>query len=130
MVDSATNPNPKRVFIMSGINDIGSYNKAQFAQHYTDLVETVKAKYPNARIYIQSILPVLGQATQNNPSLNNGRINEFNSVILQVSKNENVGFLNTTELVSSNENLYANDGIHYKPLFYSTWLNFLTNNSK
>lgn len=130
MVNSATKQNPERVFIMSGINDIGSYNKAQFAQHYTDLIDTIKAKYPHAKIYIQSILPVLGQATQNNPSLNNNKISEFNSVISQISKTEKVGFLNTSALVSSNPNLYASDGIHYKPSFYSTWLNFIQNNAK
>ena len=130
MVESAAEQNPKRVFIMSGINDVGSYNKAQFTQHYTDLINTVKEKCPNAKIYVQSILPVLAQATQKNPSLNNDRINEFNSAISQISKDENVVYLNTSVLVNRNENIYASDGIHYKPAFYPTWMNFLQTNAK
>lgn len=126
LVDSAAKQNPKKVFIMVGINDIGSYTANQFANYYSNLINTVKAKCPNAEIFVQSILPVLSQATQKNPSLNNTRISEFNSIILQISKKENVGFINTSALIN-NENLYANDGIHYKPTFYSTWLNFLKN---
>jgi Lysophospholipase L1 and related esterases len=126
LVDLAAKQNPKRIFIMIGINDVGSYTTGQFANYYSSLINSVKTKCPNAKIYVQTILPVSGQATQKNPSLSNSRINEFNSAILQISKNENVGFINTSALV--NENFYARDGIHYKPTFYPNWLNFLKNN--
>ncbi|KLU67421.1 GDSL-like lipase/acylhydrolase [Desulfosporosinus acididurans] len=129
LVDSAAKQNPQRVFIMCGVNDVGKYTKAQFTQHYTDLINTVKAECPNAKIYVQSILPVQNQATQRNPSLNNVNIDEYNSAIFQIANNENVGFINPSSLVNFNQSYYANDGIHYKPSFYTSWLNFLQNNA-
>ncbi|MGC7871407.1 GDSL-type esterase/lipase family protein [Desulfosporosinus sp. SYSU MS00001] len=129
LVDSAAKQNPQRVFIMCGVNDVGNYTKAQFAQHYTDLINTVKAECPNAKIYVQSILPVQNQATQRNPALNNDNVDEYNSAIFQIANNENVGFINPSSLVNFNPSYYANDGIHYKPSFYTSWLNFLQNNA-
>ncbi|AFM39483.1 lysophospholipase L1-like esterase [Desulfosporosinus acidiphilus SJ4] len=129
MVDSAAKENPKRVFIMCGVNDVGKYTKAQFSKHYTDLINTVKAECPNAQIYVQAILPVQSKATQKNPALNNTAINEFNSAIFQIAQTEHVGFINPSALVNYNPSYYAADGIHYTPSFYTSWLNFLQKNA-
>lgn len=131
-VDKAVKLNPKRVFILCGVNDLGgSYNKVQFKKDYTNLIKTVKTKLPDSKIYVQSILPVLPKLESQKLYIKNTYINAYNEVIRSIAKEEAVTYLNTAAVVKEKgQSVYASDGLHYKSSFYPIWLNYLKNNVK
>ena len=49
--------NPKKIFIMAGTNDLVHIGLEEYEKRYENLLRTIKDALPNARIYIQSVLP-------------------------------------------------------------------------
>lgn len=128
MVDNLpSSKNPNRIFIMCGVNDVGSLSPQQFSENYSELIKKVKDKFPNSQIYIQAVLPVSHTSERDKVYLSNSKINEYNSELTKISKDENVGFINTASIVKGNEYYHEQDGIHFKSSFYPVWLNYLYN---
>ena len=122
--------NPKNIFIMFGMNDIlTGEDSNKFANNYAELIQDVKEKLPNTKIYIQSILPVDSKVKDKKPLLTNENIDKFNQVLEDVANNENVEYLNIRTILEKNENLLEPDGIHVKYKFYKLWLDYLIENN-
>lgn len=121
--------NPKNIYILYGVNDMDNTVPSKwFIDNYRTLIHKVKEKFPNTNIYVQSVLPVLPIVEQKRPTMTNSYINECNSGLIQVVREENVNFLNIKSILNeSNKNLYEDDGIHFKPNFYIKWLNYVAN---
>ena len=124
--DKAIALNPNNVFILFGVNDIDDRTPTSWIiGHYTTLVEKLKTKLPNSQIYVLSILPVL-ESQVKNPHINNAHIQECNAGLKNMASYEDVKYINLGLLLNeNNKNLYAGDGVHFKPDFYSLWLNYL-----
>lgn len=132
LVDEAIALKPKNVYILCGINDMdGTLNKARFTSHYRQLVRNVKGKLPGSKVYVQSILPISARAEENAPYIKNSQISEYNEIIKEIARSENVNYININSIVNdANENLHEPDGIHFKASFYPLWLNYLKNSIK
>lgn len=132
MVNSSAITNPKRIFILCGVNNVDKTpNREMFSNNYLQLIHTVKAKFPQSTIYVQSILPILPIAEQNTPYLNNSCIDAYNKIIMNIAESENLTYINLASILNaSNKNLYEGDGLHYKSGFYPLWLNYLKDNYK
>ncbi|PFX69197.1 hypothetical protein COL37_30495, partial [Bacillus toyonensis] len=52
-------------------------------------------------------------------------INDFNEGFKLLAKKEQVNFIDLSPIFKDNPDLYVNDGIHFKPEFYSIWLEYL-----
>lgn len=130
MAASVSMSNPEKIFILCGVNNVDvNANRNIFSDNYLQLIHTVKNKFPSSTVYVQSILPVSPVAEQNTPYLRNSCINEYNKIIMDIAKKENLAYIDLKPiLTSSNKNLYENDGLHYKADFYPLWLNYLKNN--
>lgn len=128
----AANIQPERIFIMCGINDINpNLTDETFSSNYIKLLHTVKSKFPGSEIYVQSILPVLPKLEKANPNINNSYIIKYNMLLKKITEAENVKYLDTASILNSkNEDLYAEDGMHFKKNFYSLWLNYIIANAK
>ncbi|MDP4160913.1 MAG: GDSL-type esterase/lipase family protein [Bacillota bacterium] len=118
--------NPNNVFVLFGVNDIDDRTSSSWiVEQYTTLVKKLKTRLPNSQIYVLSILPVL-ESQVKNPHINNAHIKECNAGLNTMASQEDVHFVNLGLLLNdNNKNLYAGDGIHFKPDFYSLWLNYL-----
>jgi hypothetical protein len=132
-IEKAKKLNPNRIYLLLGSNDLeyGGTTPDIFKQRYKKVLEKIKKTNPNAKIYVQSILPVLPKASKNNSLVNNTRIGQFNAEIAALAKEENLNYLNIASLIDdSTKNLYEPDGEHFKSRFYTLWLNYIEKNVK
>ncbi|WMJ80152.1 GDSL-type esterase/lipase family protein [Clostridium sp. MB40-C1] len=128
-IDKLVQSNPKKLFILLGSNDVESgMDSKQFAQNYKKLMETIKFKMPDCKVYIQSILPVTEKVKQKQPNFSDLRINEFNDVLKKIAKDKNLEFINLLPVLEGKSSLYEPDGIHFKTGFYDLWIDYLKNN--
>jgi len=111
--------NPQVLYVTLGMNDIRNdvLTKEQFISEYTELINTLQAILPNSKIIINSIFPVRRDVAIEIPTLS--RIPEFNEALRDLAYSRQLSFLDNTSLV--HEDLYEEDGIHFKASFYEGW---------
>lgn len=129
-VDEASKINPKNIFLLFGVNDMDETMTSQYySTLYANLIHQIKFNLPEANIYVQSILPVLPIVEEKRPYISNGRIEEFNSALKEMTAQESVNFINIEAVLNEdNRDLYEGDGIHFKSDFYPLWLNYVVEN--
>lgn len=125
--------NIKRVYIMLGVNELGWSYPQVFKSKYKELINEIKKVKPEAQIYVQSIIPVTKAKDKSDKYFNNTRIKQYNQLIKEVAKEENVKYLDVqTALVNSEGYLpeeTSPDGIHIGAKYCEKWLEYLKNNS-
>ncbi|MGN1403217.1 MAG: GDSL-type esterase/lipase family protein [Ruminococcus sp.] len=119
-----------KVYIMLGLNELGTGTAESWAQTYADVIAQVRQAQPDAIIYLQSILVV--SASQNNPSgaINNNAVNTRNAALEALADPQNnIYYLNVNEAVmDANGCLDASltsDGIHLLGNSLSLWEDYL-----
>lgn len=119
------------VYIMLGINDMGIKRKT-YLSVYSDLLDHVQEKQPNASIVIQSILAVTSAYTAEHPKINNDEIRERNAGLAEMADGQHIFYLDlNTFFVDDAGNLresQARDGLHLKSSAYKVWKDALLAN--
>lgn len=112
------------VYIMLGVNDMGSKRKS-YLTSYGTLLGHVQEKQPDADIVIQSILPVTSAYTAEHPKINNDEIRERNAALAELADSESIFYLDlNTFFVDEAGNLSASqarDGLHLTAKAYKVW---------
>ena len=84
---------------------------------------------PEARIYVQSILPVSAARSSEGDSINNSNIRRFNEKIQEMAENNNWTYLNVWEAIADEDGELpsdaASDGVHFGPEYMEIWLRYL-----
>lgn len=119
--------NPRNIYLLYGVNDMDDRMPIDwFTGQYRTLVRMTKARYPNARIYVQSVLPVEPAVEKRTPHTNNAFINQCNAALEKMAAEEKVNYVNINQLVTFElEGIYEGDGKHFKRPFYNMWFNFM-----
>lgn len=120
---------PQDIFLMFGANDLEINGNDQFfLDNYRNLIQTLKAKWPDAHVYIQSILPIAPHAEKKYNYLNNERIERINRELETLAaSDEKITYIKVRSvLVGVKKDLYEHDGIHLKKEFYTMWLDYLS----
>lgn len=118
--------NPKKVFILYGLNDLDMFpNISDFKKNYGLLVDSVKKNAPNADIYVQSVMPVQKKVQDKNKNYSDERITKFTEAVQEVAKEKDVHFINIKPVVKDKEYLFEPDGMHFTAKFYSFWLDYI-----
>ncbi|MDK2585312.1 GDSL-type esterase/lipase family protein [Romboutsia sedimentorum] len=122
-MNNLSNLNPSNVFTLYGMNDLLIYQEdiPSFIKDYTSLINSIKKALPKSKIFVNSVLPI---KESNKKSVYNN-VDKYNKSLKVMCKDLNITFIDTTNLLKDNESLYANDGMHLKPIFYPAWLNSL-----
>lgn len=118
--------NPKKVFLMAGINGLYSQPIQVFEEKYKALVKGIKKECPTATIYLQSILPVNNNVSKNHCS--NDKIVKANEIIKKIAKENSLTYLDIHKLYLKNGEMDKNvtkDGIHLKKEYYNKWAIYL-----
>ena len=118
---------PKKLFIMSGVNDISHDVSADSIARVTErLIVMVKQGSPRTKIYLQSLLPFNNDVRE--WKLLKGRdhvVVEANALLEQVAKRQGVTWINLYPLfVDDQGRLRAdltNDGLHLMGKGYLIW---------
>lgn len=127
-LDEIIESNPKKIFLMVGINDIGNgLGTKQISDNYLSIIKYIKNHSPNTSVYIQSVLPCnsnLMEDNNRNAKRTTENISELNSSLKSITESENVTYVDLYSLFlkdgEMNEN-YTSDGIHLSGKGYSVW---------
>lgn len=129
-IDKLVSLNPDKVFIMLGLNDILTERSVdRYIKNYTALIREINKRLPNAKIYVQSILPVDASVKNSKLAISNAEIDEFNEGLKKMAMQENIHYLDVASVVKNFDvNLREPDGIHYKAKFCDLWLQYIAEN--
>ena len=107
---------PEYALITLGSNSAGWMKVSYFISEYKELISQIKQVSPDTKIIIQSIPPVDARLDENN-SLNNKKVNDFNYYLLKMCNELNLPFLNSADAMKDvngacRNGLCQSDGIH------------------
>lgn len=118
-----------KIYIMLGINELGWNGTEIFRTQSTELIRRIQTDHPDAEIVIQSILPVSAEKDAEGRYVNNGRIDQYNQVWMDLAEEMDVGYLNVAEGVVGEDGLLPSDlcydGVHLNKAGCRQWLDYL-----
>ncbi len=122
-IETVEKLNPQIIFLSYGMNDIltTNGNTNLFVERYEKLLEELKKKVPNARVFINSIFPVQDKVVEEKPEYK--ALSKYNARLEKLCDKYQLTFIDNTSLVSEND--YEPDGIHLKASFYPYWLDHM-----
>ncbi|RWY53686.1 GDSL-type esterase/lipase family protein [Mucilaginibacter gilvus] len=130
-LDDITDREPKKLFILIGINDIGKdIPDSVIAYNYFKIVKQVHAKSPGTKIFVQSILPLNPlhagfpqhyDKTQHIPIVN--------AMLKANATAMNYTYIALTPLFTDKngrlKDEYTFEGLHLRPEAYVIWVDYL-----
>ena len=121
-----------KVYLMFGVNELGYGDDAAFTDAFSRTVDEIRARQPEAVIYIQSLVPIEPEkAHATNPAswLNNDNVARYNELLRQVCADKGVVYVDVASaLVDDTGNLPpegTTDGIHFTRSWYEKWYAYL-----
>ncbi len=119
----------KKVFVMIGINEMGTGTVDTFMQKYEEMVAHLQELQPEAMIFLHGIMKVKQEKSESDPIFNNPAIQERNDRIAQLADNRTIFYLDVNEVVTDeNGNLnadYTYDDVHLLGKWYCLWTDYL-----
>jgi lysophospholipase L1-like esterase len=135
-LDDVISREPRKLFIKIGINDISQNIPADIIiKNITAIIQKVKSKLPQTKIYIHSILPTNDNVKNEYPAAynKNNIVNSVNSQIQKLSAKYNVVYIDINKLLRDKygklDLKYAtSDGLHLNDFGYKIWIELLKKN--
>lgn len=119
-----------KIYIMLGINEVGN-NFDTTMSNYSELVNIIRQKAPNAIIYIEANLRVAEYAQTG--GITNERINTLNSMMQALADNQHIFYIDINPIFDDG---YGNlredvtpDGIHVQGKYTINWRDWLCLNT-
>jgi lysophospholipase L1-like esterase len=129
VVEGVSQKQYKRIFIMFGINELGWPYPETFVEDYVELIKQIQAVQPDAKIYVQSILPVSSKATQTDEVFTNSNIDAFNEYVKQAADETGTEYLDVNSYFKDASGSLpedaATDGIHFIKEYCLDWIDLL-----
>lgn len=117
-IDSVACVQPRTVFLMIGINDIGRGKDVQeIYANYKMIVRSLMNK--NIKIVLQSTLFTRGKDDELNR-----KVEDLNKKLIELSQEHNLEFVDLNSILAPNgflEEKYSRDGLHLNGQGYSKW---------
>ncbi len=118
-----------KIYIMLGLNEIGTGTAESFAEEYANVVNRIRELQPDAIIFIQGIMHVTEHKSSNDKYFTNDNINRRNEELAKLADNKTVFYMDMNEAVDDeNGNLIKElsfDDVHLKASSYERWYQFL-----
>lgn len=119
----------KKIYIMLGANGI-ALDKESFIKGYRTFVQSVREAFPDAAVYIQSMMPVTVNCQKTYPDVSNERIAEYNEEIRKMALSLGLPYLDLGQALEDENGvlpLEASplDGMHLTPEYYIRWFDYL-----
>jgi lysophospholipase L1-like esterase len=113
--------NPKYVFIMGGINDIGrGYDVDTIFKNYKLIIK---------KLQINNIIPIVQSTLFTTNKKYSIKVRRLNRLLIEYCKNNKIDFINLNSKLSKNGILiqdYTYDGVHLNANGYEIWKNEIT----
>lgn len=118
-----------KIYIMVGINELGSGTTETYMAEYTKVIDTLHALEPDALIFIQGVMRVTESKNQSDAIFNNSNINARNNAVATLADNIQIFYIDVNEVVCDEQgNLnsdYTYDQIHLLGVYNDLWKQFL-----
>lgn len=118
-----------KIYLMVGINELGRGTTEDFMSKYTEVVDTLHALAPDAKLIIQANMHVSGAKSSSDTIFTNENINARNNAIATLADNETFFYIDMNESVcDENGDLneeYTHDQIHLLGKYNELWKQFL-----
>lgn len=118
-----------KVIINLGINELGWTRIDKFTGYYGQLIDKVKEKQPDARIYVEAIIPIAKEKSDKDRVYNNAQVYWYNQNLIELAENKGAAFVNpAAALVDEDGYLLGEattDGIHMNSQYCKIWANYL-----
>lgn len=120
----------KHIYMMLGINELGSGTPQSFAQQYQKVLNRIQALQPDADIYVQSILHVTEKKDAKQTYINNAEVNRRNAELAKLDNRKNIFYLDLNEVFDDPAtNCLASerstDGVHLRVSQIAPWRDYL-----
>lgn len=113
-----------KIYIMLGINEVG-YKIETTVDKYSELIEFIREKQPDAVIIIQSNLHVTKSRSDSDKVVNNKSINVLNKALSELADGKAVFYLDANAMFDDeNGNLSSEkseDDVHPYAKYYTQW---------
>lgn len=118
-----------KIYILLGINELGTANTDYFVRHYSSAIEQVRRYDPNAVFFVESILPVTEEKSENDKVFTNANIRARNGGLQTLENGRNIFYLDLSPVLNDGAgNLradYSGDGVHIKAKYYRQLSDYL-----
>lgn len=132
ILDALARGSYDRIYIMLGVNELGWYRTEDFTQQYERVIDRVQADHPEARIAIESLLPVSAAQDKKRSYVNNERIRLFNGLLEELAEETGCVFLDPASAVADESGTlpaeWTADGVHLNSAGCRKWLEYLREN--
>lgn len=111
---------PKKIFLMAGINGLRQQQIAEFEYWYATLVDSIQDAVPEAELYIESILPVARYSDY----CDNAKIRDANAILQRLATERNIPYIDLYNAYAQDGVLpddMTYDGLHLTIEAYSVW---------
>lgn len=118
-----------KIYIMIGINEMGTGTVESFVAAYQEAVDHLLELQPDAILYIQGIIKVTTERSEQGDYINNEGIEERNEALSQLADNERIFYLDVNPEICDEtggmEASYTFDGVHLKAQYIDIWKTYL-----
>ena len=115
--------NPSKLYFSYGVNDMGLQIKKEggtYADLYEEKVKEALNICPNAKVFINSIIPPTAATLEENPSWS--KTDEYNAQLKKMCKKNGWTYIDVTGVTENgNPEFYQPDGIHFVRDIYPVW---------
>ena len=118
-----------RIYLMIGINEMGTGTVESFMKAYSEAVQHLRELQPDAVIYLQAIMKVTTERSEQGDYITNEGIEARNAEIAELADDQKIFFLDVNPLICDETGgmvaSYTYDGVHLKAQYIPIWLDFL-----
>lgn len=121
-----------KIYIMLGINELGTGTPERFAEQFGTVVAQVQQLQPDAVIFVESIMHVTQSKDAENTYINNQEINARNEKLKMLADNKKIFYIDENEVMDEPgtgklKEEYSFDGVHLQVKYIDVWREFLLN---
>ncbi len=117
-----------KIYILLGINEMGSGTSSYIA-NYEKLIDTVRARQPNAVIVLQTILPTNPAMTWDASIFSVENVQAKNRALAELAQRKGAVLVDTYSAYADGNGMmpadYCRDGVHPHASYYSIWCDYL-----
>lgn len=121
-----------KVYVCLGVNELGMRDDEGYYEHFSKLIDDIRAQQSQATVYIQLLIPVNEKKCKEKGIagyINNEHLQVYNELLRQIAQEKHVFFVDPgAELVDeSGQPPYDSvaDGVHFQRAPYRQWLDYL-----
>ena len=119
----------RKIYLMIGINEMGRGTVETFLEKYREVVQQLLELQPDAILYVQGILKVTTERSEQGDYINNEGIEARNEALAQLADNVRIFYLDANPLICDEtggmEPDYTFDGVHLKAKYVEIWKDYL-----